>query len=134
MLANSGFYGYTASVNLPTPKGSSPMETKVHPTFSKTYHQTMLWTWVASLASLAIGFWLMQRDILIIGVPLGIGFVVIIAVGILRMRSLLQRVTCWECGGPTHLHANQPDSTSWAAVCEPCQITWDLQAQSRNYT
>lgn len=109
------------------------MQRRVHPTFSKAYHQTMRFIWIGSLSSLGLGFWLLQREIAI-GALFALGFVVFIAGGILRLRYRLQHVTCWECGGPTRTHADRDTSTSWLAVCEPCQITWDLQAESMNYT
>src|SRR5512135_470838 len=102
------------------------MKTLVHPTFQKSLQRQFLFMWPACALCFGGGLYFLKHGHEQLGWTLACAFAAIGVGGLLYMNYCLHHVTCLVCRGETRTKAH-PTERKWVAICEHCQIEWDLQ-------
>lgn len=102
------------------------MKSCIHPTHKKSVLKKFFAIWVTSAIFFGLGLFFNRSDFKI---PMVVFFglvAVSIFGGLFYLLYLHYNVTCLTCDGKTKTISNKSES-KWIAVCERCQIEWDLQ-------
>ncbi len=102
------------------------MQTRLHPTFQSNFKKLFIRAWIASVVCFGVGLYLHKHDQPALGWAFSILFGLIVFGVLEHSMYALRHVKCLACDGKTIIIKNA-DKSQWLAVCDHCQITWDLQ-------
>jgi hypothetical protein len=102
------------------------MEYRIHPTYQKNLQKNSIVIWLTAVISLCIGIYLYKIGYeAASGAVCGIFFLSAIG-GSIYLRYSLRHVKCLACNRLTKTKLDSTKS-NWVAVCNSCNIEWDLK-------
>lgn len=96
-----------------------------HPTFGKWFQRFFIRAWLVIAALFILGLLCLKNDFSVIGAMLGVSFGISIPFTIGYLLYRLYHIDCPNCHTRLMTIKNRKIS-KYEAVCEHCQIVWDI--------
>jgi hypothetical protein len=114
------FYGAPFGLN---------MQTKIHPTFKKSYSRKFLTIWGTGAALIALSLLSHKLGAEAMGWVFATLFAVTLVGGMITLGRYKKNVTCAQCHERV-ASSEDRDHSRWVAICGRCKICWDLELGS----